>query len=171
MDFFAFAPRVFNFSVLPIIFPAPWIIYSSRRHRSFCTLPSWLPIASGVASRGCRYVSRRIIGRYAKRAGLARAITAEPKIIFFDEPTTGLDPIMSGVINKLIRELVTELGVTAITITHDMSSVRMIADSVTMLHAGAVQWSGGVADLENSGSAHLEQFLSGSAEGPIESVR
>ena len=110
-------------------------------------------------------------GGMQKRVGLARAITAEPKIIFFDEPTTGLDPIMSGVINKLIRELVTELGVTAITITHDMSSVRMIADSVTMLHAGAVQWSGGVADLENSGSAHLEQFLSGSAEGPIESVR
>ncbi|MFN7597129.1 MAG: ABC transporter ATP-binding protein, partial [Cereibacter sp.] len=81
-------------------------------------------------------------GGMQKRVGLARAIAAEPEIIFFDEPTTGLDPIMAGVINALIREIVTEMGATAITITHDMSSVRAIADKVAMLHAGVIRWTG-----------------------------
>ncbi len=84
-------------------------------------------------------------GGMQKRVGLARAIAAEPEIIFFDEPTTGLDPIMAGVINDLIREIVTEMGATAMTITHDMSSVRAIADRVAMLHAGVIQWTGPVA--------------------------
>ncbi len=79
-------------------------------------------------------------GGMQKRVGLARAIAAEPEIIFFDEPTTGLDPIMAGVINDLIREIVVEMGATAMTITHDMSSVRAIADQVAMLHAGRIQW-------------------------------
>ena len=83
-------------------------------------------------------------GGMQKRVGLARAIASNPEIIFFDEPTTGLDPIMSGVINELIREIVVEMGATAMTITHDMSSVRAIADKVTMLHDGQVQWSGDV---------------------------
>ena len=78
-------------------------------------------------------------GGMQKRVGLARAIAAEPEIIFFDEPTTGLDPIMSGVINDLIREIVVEMGATAITITHDMSSVRAIADQVAMLHEGKIR--------------------------------
>jgi phospholipid/cholesterol/gamma-HCH transport system ATP-binding protein len=81
-------------------------------------------------------------GGMQKRASLARAIAAEPDIIFFDEPTTGLDPIMAGVINALIREIVTEMGVTAITITHDMTSARTIADKVAMLHAGKIRWHG-----------------------------
>ena len=110
-------------------------------------------------------------GGMQKRVGLARAIAAEPEIIFFDEPTTGLDPIMSGVINALIREIVVEMGVTAMTITHDMSSVRAIADQVAMLHAGVIQWTGPVAGLEDSGDPYLEQFIHGSADGPIESVR
>jgi phospholipid/cholesterol/gamma-HCH transport system ATP-binding protein len=110
-------------------------------------------------------------GGMQKRVGLARAIAAEPEIIFFDEPTTGLDPIMSGVINDLIREIVVEMGATAMTITHDMSSVRAIADKVAMLHDGVIQWTGPVGDLDNSGDPYVAQFISGSAEGPIESVR
>ena len=110
-------------------------------------------------------------GGMQKRVGLARAIAAEPEIIFFDEPTTGLDPIMSGVINDLIREIVVEMGATAMTITHDMSSVRAIADKVAMLHDGVIQWTGPVADLDASGDPYVAQFISGSAEGPIEAVR
>ncbi|UYV39041.1 ATP-binding cassette domain-containing protein [Rhodobacteraceae bacterium D3-12] len=110
-------------------------------------------------------------GGMQKRVGLARAIAAEPEIIFFDEPTTGLDPIMSGVINELIREIVVEMGATAMTITHDMSSVRAIADQVAMLHDGIIQWTGPVADMDNSGDPYLDQFIHGRADGPIEAVR
>ncbi|SFK55221.1 ABC transporter ATP-binding protein [Shimia haliotis] len=110
-------------------------------------------------------------GGMQKRVGLARAIAAEPEIIFFDEPTTGLDPIMSGVINDLIREIVTEMGATAMTITHDMTSVRAIADNVAMLHGGVIQWTGPVAQMDASGDPYLTQFISGSADGPIEAVR
>jgi phospholipid/cholesterol/gamma-HCH transport system ATP-binding protein len=110
-------------------------------------------------------------GGMQKRVGLARAIAAEPEIIFFDEPTTGLDPIMAGVINDLIREIVTEMGATAMTITHDMSSVRAIADNVAMLHDGVIQWTGPVADMDQSGDPYLDQFIHGRAEGPIEAVR
>lgn len=110
-------------------------------------------------------------GGMQKRVGLARAIAAEPEIIFFDEPTTGLDPIMSGVINDLIREIVVEMGATAMTITHDMTSVRAIADDIAMLHNGVIQWTGPVADMDHSGDPHLDQFIHGRAEGPIEAVR
>ena len=110
-------------------------------------------------------------GGMQKRVGLARAIAAEPEIIFFDEPTTGLDPIMSGVINHLIREIVLEMGVTAMTITHDMSSVRAIADRVAMLHGGVIRWTGPVAEMDAASDPYLDQFIHGRAEGPIESVR
>ena len=110
-------------------------------------------------------------GGMQKRVGLARAIAAEPEIIFFDEPTTGLDPIMSGVINDLIREIVVEMGATAITITHDMSSVRAIADQVAMLHEGKIRWSGSIKDMDQSGDPFLSQFINGRADGPIEAVR
>ena len=110
-------------------------------------------------------------GGMQKRVGLARAIAAEPEIIFFDEPTTGLDPIMAGVINELIREIVVEMGATAMTITHDMTSVRAIADTVAMLHDGVIKWSGPVAEMDTSGDLYLDQFINGRAEGPIEAVR
>ncbi|MCF2872165.1 ATP-binding cassette domain-containing protein [Octadecabacter sp. G9-8] len=110
-------------------------------------------------------------GGMQKRVGLARAIAAEPEIIFFDEPTTGLDPIMAGVINDLIREIVTEMGATAITITHDMTSVRAIADKIAMLHAGKIRWTGAVADMDTSGDPYVDQFIHGRATGPIEAVR
>jgi phospholipid/cholesterol/gamma-HCH transport system ATP-binding protein len=110
-------------------------------------------------------------GGMQKRVALARAIAAEPEIIFFDEPTTGLDPIMAGVINALIREIVTEMGATAITITHDMSSVRAIADTVAMLHAGKIRWTGPVSQMDDSDDPYLTQFIHGRAEGPIETLR
>lgn len=110
-------------------------------------------------------------GGMQKRVGLARAIAADPEIIFFDEPTTGLDPIMAGVINDLIREIVTEMGATTMTITHDMSSVRTIADNVAMLHAGKIRWTGPVADMDAAGDPYVDQFIHGRATGPIEAVR
>lgn len=110
-------------------------------------------------------------GGMQKRVGLARAIAAEPEIIFFDEPTTGLDPIMSGVINDLIREIVTEMGATAMTITHDMSSVRAIADRVAMLHDGIIQWTGPVGEMDATPDPYVQQFIHGRADGPIASVR
>ncbi|MDR5651037.1 ABC transporter ATP-binding protein [Ruixingdingia sedimenti] len=110
-------------------------------------------------------------GGMQKRVGLARAIAADPEIIFFDEPTTGLDPIMSGVINELIREIVTEMGATAITITHDMTSVRAIADHVAMLHGGVIRWTGPVAELDTNGDPYVQQFIHGRAEGPIAAIR
>ena len=110
-------------------------------------------------------------GGMQKRVGLARAIAAEPEVIFFDEPTTGLDPIMSGVINALIREIVVEMGATAMTITHDMSSVRAIADRVAMLHDGLIRWTGPVAEMDAAPDPYLQQFIHGRADGPIESVR
>ena len=110
-------------------------------------------------------------GGMQKRVGLARAIAAEPEIIFFDEPTTGLDPIMAGVINALIREIVVEMGVTSIAITHDMSSVRAIADRVAMLHGGVIRWSGPVMEMDATSDPYVQQFIHGRAIGPIESLR
>ncbi|WP_424934188.1 ABC transporter ATP-binding protein [Amaricoccus macauensis] len=110
-------------------------------------------------------------GGMQKRVGLARAIALDPEVIFFDEPTAGLDPIMAGVINDLIRELVEEMGATAITITHDMTTVRTVADHVAMLHGGVVRWAGPVEDVEAAHDPYLDQFIHGRAEGPIEAVR
>ncbi|KIC26391.1 MULTISPECIES: ABC transporter ATP-binding protein [unclassified Leisingera] len=125
----------------------------------------------GLRSAVADLFPSELSGGMQKRVGLARAIAAEPEIIFFDEPTTGLDPIMSGVINDLIREIVVEMGATAMTITHDMTSVRAIADNVAMLHGGVIQWTGPVAEMDASGDPYMEQFIHGRAEGPIEAVR
>ena len=107
-------------------------------------------------------------GGMRKRVGLARAIATEPEIIFFDEPTTGLDPIMGDVINHLIIECVRDLGSTAVTITHDMASARTIADRVAMLFKGKIVWEGPVARIGDSGNAYVDQFIHGRAEGPIQ---
>ena len=109
-------------------------------------------------------------GGMQKRVGLARAIAANPDIIFFDEPTTGLDPIMSDVINDLIRDCVKKLGSTAVTITHDMSSVRKIASRVAMIYQGKIIWDGPVGQIDSSGNAYVEQFVHGRADGPITTV-
>ncbi|PZQ51667.1 MAG: ABC transporter ATP-binding protein [Rhodovulum sulfidophilum] len=110
-------------------------------------------------------------GGMQKRVGLARAIATDPHVIFFDEPTAGLDPIMAGVINDLIRELVTEMGATAVTITHDMTTVRTVADRVAMLHDGIVRWHGPVGDIETATDPYLDQFIHGRATGPIAAIR
>jgi phospholipid/cholesterol/gamma-HCH transport system ATP-binding protein len=107
-------------------------------------------------------------GGMQKRVALARAIAADPEIIFFDEPTTGLDPIMADVINELIVDCVKRLGATTISITHDMASARKIADDVAMIHKGRILWHGPVSKIDSSGNAHVEQFIHGRAQGPIQ---
>ena len=158
----------------------------------FDSLPVWQNVAFGlIQGRGMRRDQAREIaieklaavglgpdvgelspaelsGGMQKRVALARAIAANPEIIFFDEPTTGLDPIMSDVINQLIKECVRNLGATALSITHDMASVRKIADRVAMIYDGRIVWTGPVADIDRSGNPFVEQFVNGRAEGPIQ---
>ena len=107
-------------------------------------------------------------GGMQKRVALARAIAAEPGIIFFDEPTTGLDPIMADVINDLIVKCVREVGTTAVSITHDMVSARKIADRIAMLHEGRIVWHGPTEEIDRSGNPFVDQFINGRAEGPIQ---
>jgi phospholipid/cholesterol/gamma-HCH transport system ATP-binding protein len=106
-------------------------------------------------------------GGMQKRVALARAIAPRPEIIFFDEPTTGLDPIRADIINDLITSLVVDLGVTALTITHDMSSARKIANRVAMLYNGRIIWHGPRDRLYDSGNPYVDQFVQGRADGPI----
>ena len=107
-------------------------------------------------------------GGMQKRVGLARAIAADPEIIFFDEPTTGLDPIMADVINNLVVDCVKRLGATTISITHDMASARKIGDEIAMIHKGEILWQGPAKKIDRSGNPYVEQFIHGSAEGPIQ---
>jgi phospholipid/cholesterol/gamma-HCH transport system ATP-binding protein len=107
-------------------------------------------------------------GGMQKRVALARAIAAEPEIIIFDEPTTGLDPIMADVINNLIVKCVHDLGATAISITHDMVSARKIADRIAMIHKGRIIWSGHANEIDHSDNPYVDQFIHGRAEGPIQ---
>ena len=107
-------------------------------------------------------------GGMQKRVALARAIAADPEIIFFDEPTTGLDPIMADVINNLIVDCVKRLGATTISITHDMASARKIADDIAMIHKGQIIWQGEANQVNRSGNAYVDQFIHGRAEGPIQ---
>ena len=106
-------------------------------------------------------------GGMQKRVGLARAIAADPEIIFFDEPTTGLDPIMADVINHLIIDTVKDVGATTLSITHDMVSARKIANRIAMLYRGKIIWQGPTAEIDSSGNPYVEQFIHGRAEGPI----
>ena len=158
----------------------------------FDSLPIWRNVAfglmhgQGMAARPAREIAienlqrvglsadvaelrpSELSGGMQKRVGLARAIASKPEIIFFDEPTTGLDPIMADVINELIVERVRDLGATTVTITHDMSSVRKIADRVAMLYKGEIVWEGARSEIDSSGNAFVEQFVSGKADGPIQ---
>lgn len=108
-----------------------------------------------------------ISGGMKKRVGLARAIATQPEILFFDEPTTGLDPIMGHVIDDLIVACVEQLGATTLSITHDMPSARRISKRMTMLYEGKLIWQGATADIDRSGNPYVEQFINGRAEGPI----
>lgn len=123
--------------------------------------------AVGLRPEVANLYPAELSGGMQKRVGLARAVATHPEIIFFDEPTTGLDPIMADVINNLIVEQVQGLGATALSITHDMGSVRKIADYVAMIHEGRIIWKGAVDDLDHSGNPYVEQFIHGRAEGPI----
>jgi phospholipid/cholesterol/gamma-HCH transport system ATP-binding protein len=107
-------------------------------------------------------------GGMQKRVALARAIAAEPEIIIFDEPTTGLDPIMADVINNLIVKCVRDLGATAISITHDMASAHRIADRIAMIYKGRIIWNGKASEIDQSGNPYVDQFIHGRAEGPIQ---
>ncbi|CAN0552077.1 unnamed protein product [Laminaria digitata] len=107
-------------------------------------------------------------GGMQKRAGLARAIATKPEILFFDEPTTGLDPIMGSVIDNLIVKSVRELGATALSITHDMASARRIADNIAMIYEGRIVWHGPVSEIDHSGNEMLDQFIHGRSDGPIQ---
>jgi len=107
-------------------------------------------------------------GGMQKRVALARAIAREPEIIFFDEPTTGLDPIMADVINELIVKCVSELGATAVSITHDMASARKIGHRVAMLYDGKLIWQGPVSEIDHCGNTYVDQFIHGRADGPIQ---
>ena len=124
--------------------------------------------AVGLAPEIGELFPSELSGGMQKRVALARAIAREPEIIFFDEPTTGLDPIMADVINDLIVKCVSDLGATAVSITHDMASARKIGHRIGMLYEGRLIWQGPVADIDRSGNAHVDQFIHGRAEGPIQ---
>lgn len=109
-------------------------------------------------------------GGMQKRVGLARAVVASPQILFFDEPTTGLDPITAAAINELIVDQVRDLGCTAISITHDLASAQTIGDDIAMLHGGRIVWHGPAADLKSADNPYVRQFVDGRAEGPIANV-
>jgi phospholipid/cholesterol/gamma-HCH transport system ATP-binding protein len=106
-------------------------------------------------------------GGMKKRVGLARAIAAEPEILLYDEPTTGLDPIMADVINELVISLRESLGVTSISITHDMASAYNIADNIAMLYKGMIVEVGTPEEIRNTRNPVVSQFVEGRAEGPI----
>jgi phospholipid/cholesterol/gamma-HCH transport system ATP-binding protein len=157
----------------------------------FDSLPVWENVAfgliqgRGVARRRAREIAieklakvglgaevatlspSELSGGMQKRVGLARAIAADPEIIFFDEPTTGLDPIMADVINDLIVSTVKDLGVTTLSITHDMASARKISSRIAMLYKGKIIWNGPTEEIDSSGNPYVDQFIHGRADGPI----
>lgn len=124
--------------------------------------------AVGLGADVGKLMPAELSGGMRKRVGLARAIATEPEIIFFDEPTTGLDPIMGDVIDRLIVDCVKGLGATALSITHDMASARRISDRVAMLYQGKIIWTDHASRLEHSGNPYVDQFINGRAEGPIQ---
>ncbi|MGB7405460.1 MAG: ATP-binding cassette domain-containing protein [Pacificimonas sp.] len=133
----------------------------ARRSKEMRALAVELLEKVGLEERVADLRPAEISGGMQKRVALARAIAANPDIIFFDEPTTGLDPIRANTINELIRGLTTDLGSTAVTITHDMASAKIIADRVAMLHEGRIVWSGPVEELESSGNPLVDRFVHG----------
>jgi phospholipid/cholesterol/gamma-HCH transport system ATP-binding protein len=122
----------------------------------------------GLGEQVAELYPAELSGGMQKRVALARAIASDPEIIFFDEPTTGLDPIMADVINDLIVASVRTLGATTISITHDMASARKIATRIAMIYGGKFIWAGDAKDIDRTGNAHVDQFIHGRAEGPIQ---
>ena len=122
----------------------------------------------GLTAEVAKLYPAELSGGMQKRVGLARAIAADPEIIFFDEPTTGLDPIMADIINKLIVDCVKRLGATTISITHDMASARKIADDIAMIHKGQIIWQGPAKTIDASDNPYVDQFIHGRGTGPIQ---
>ncbi len=123
--------------------------------------------AVGLESGTTDLFPNELSGGMQKRVGLARAIASDPEILFLDEPTAGLDPIMTNVINELILDIVDQIGATVVSITSDMSSLKVISSRVAMLHEGKIIWDGLTENVENSGNAYVDQFVHSRAEGPI----
>ena len=121
----------------------------------------------GLDEKVAKLSPAELSGGMQKRVALARAIATNPEVIFFDEPTTGLDPIMADVINDLIIKCSRELGATTITITHDMHSAKKIANRIAMIYKGKIIWSGMAAEIYDSKNDFVDQFVNGKAEGPI----
>ena len=121
----------------------------------------------GLPREVARKRPAELSGGMRKRVGLARALILKPELVLYDEPTTGLDPIMADVINDLIVKCVKELGATTLSITHDMASARKIADRVAMIYQGEIIWDGKVENLDDSGNEYVDQFIHGRADGPI----
>lgn len=121
----------------------------------------------GLSEKVANLYPAELSGGMQKRVSLARSIASKPQVIFFDEPTTGLDPIMSNVINELIILNTKKLGATAITITHDLSSASKIADRVAMLYQGSIIWQGDSSSMVQSNNKFVDQFVTGSSNGPI----
>ena len=122
----------------------------------------------GLAAEAADLFPAELSGGMQKRVALARAAASDPEIIFFDEPTTGLDPIMSDVINNLIVKITRQMGTSTLSITHDMVSVRKIADRIAMLYEGRIIWSGPVDQIDRCEDPRVDQFVHGRAEGPIQ---
>jgi phospholipid/cholesterol/gamma-HCH transport system ATP-binding protein len=124
--------------------------------------------AVGLDAPTANLLPSELSGGMQKRVGLARAIANDPDILFFDEPTAGLDPIMTNIINEMILQVVDGLGATVVSITSDMSSLKVISMRVAMIHEGRIIWDGATADLEKSDNPYVDQFIHSRAEGPIE---
>jgi phospholipid/cholesterol/gamma-HCH transport system ATP-binding protein len=110
----------------------------------------------------------QLSGGMSKRVGLARALALDPELLFYDEPTAGLDPVMAGVIDRLITGLRRALGVTSVVVTHDMRSAFDLADRILMLHRGEVVAEGTPQEMRRSEHPVVKQFISGAPEGPIQ---
>lgn len=123
--------------------------------------------AVGLTDRVLDLYPADLSGGMQKRVALARTICTNPKVIFFDEPTTGLDPIMSNVINDLIVKFRDKLGATTITITHDINSARKIAQDIAFLYEGQIMWNGSIAEMDKAKDPFLQQFINGAIKGPI----
>jgi phospholipid/cholesterol/gamma-HCH transport system ATP-binding protein len=123
--------------------------------------------AVGLEERVLDLYPAELSGGMVKRVALARAIANDPKLIFFDEPTAGLDPITSSTISELIKSCSKKLGATTITITHDMHCARRIADKAALIYKGKFIWSGKGEEIDHSGNDYVNQFVAGSPHGPI----
>ncbi len=154
------------FDSLPVWRNVSFALSGPARERRAAALDNLARV--GLGPEVANLKPSELSGGMQKRVALARAIAPRPEIIFFDEPTTGLDPIMADVINALIRQLVSELGITALTITHDMASVRRIADRVAMLYQGRIIWQGERNLIDSAENPFVDQFVHGRAEGPIQ---